>query len=655
MCGIVGALDLTGVREFSRDRLLAMTRAIAHRGPDDEHVHLEPGLALGVRRLSIIDLPHGRQPIANEAKDVWVAFNGELFDYPEIRQELLKRGHHMLTRCDTEAWVHLYEDHGEKMFDFARGQFAVALWDRKNHTLLLGRDRVGICPLYYTIAEGWLLWASEVKSLFSSGLVTPKPDTKGIDYLFNFFCAGATRTFFEGITLVPPGQYIRIKDSQLRFCQYWDLDFPNAGDERRLADPTPLIEELDSLLDKAVQKRLRCDVPVASYVSGGVDSSLILGMGSRLNKEPLPAFTISLNKVGHDERSKSEEAAAVCGSHLTTLTLDASQIAAAFPELILAAEGPILDTSCSALMQLAALVNQKGYKVVLTGEGADEAFGGYFCFKAQKMSENVRQWFGPTLSRMTRKLTQYSVHRKPRHGLIDTRDALYGARPAQQFLYETVGLARESVYSESMWESLGHHNPYDDLEIRNPRIKHWHPLNQSLYVGYKVMLPGLLMLSKGDRVAMHSSVETRYPYLDEDVIAFCASIDPKYKLYGLTEKWILRKVAAKFLPKNIANRRKISFSTHLSSIFLDKNRPRWVDQLLSYESIKKAGYFDPNKVARERMLLANYPQIMPRQFVLDAVLTTVVSTQLWHHLFFGGLCDLPVWTPKLRNDEEGFV
>lgn len=652
MCGIVGALDLTGRREFSRHRLLAMTQAIAHRGPDDEHIHLEPGLAMGARRLSIIDLANGRQPIANEAKDVWVAFNGELFDYPEIRHVLIQRGHHMLTQCDTEAWVHLYEDHGEKMFDFARGQFAVSLWDRKNHMLILGRDRVGICPLYYTVVDGWFLWASEVKSLFASGLVTPKPDTKGIDYLFNFFCAGSTRTFFEGITLIPPGHYLRIKDGQWRICQYWDLNFPDAGDERRLADPLPLIEELDSLLDKAVQKRLRCDVPVASYVSGGVDSSLILGIGSRLGNKPLPAFTISLHNVGHDERSSSEEAAAVCGSPLTTLTLNASQIARAFPELILAAEGPILDTSCSALMQLAAVVNHQGYKVVLTGEGADEAFAGYFCFKAQKISETIRQWFGPALPRLTRKLTQFSVQRKPQYSLAVVGDALFGARPAQQFLYETVGLARESVYSEAMWESLAEHNPYDDLEIRNKRIKHWHPLNQSLYVAYKVMLPGLLMLSKGDRIAMHSSVETRYPYLDEDVIAFCASIDPQYKLRGLTEKWILRKVAAKILPNNIANRRKLSFSTHLSSIFLDKNRPTWVDQLLSYESIEKAGYFDPEKVIRERMRQANYPQIMPRQFVLDAVLATVVSTQLWHHLFFGGLCELPVWTPSYTPKHE---
>lgn len=643
MCGIVGALDLTGTREFPRDKLLAMTRAIAHRGPDDEHIHMEPGLVMGARRLAIVDLAHGRQPVANDAKNIWVAFNGELFDYPAMRHDLLQRGHPISTKCDTEAWIYLYEDHGEKMFNHARGQFAISLWDAKHRTLILGRDRVGICPLYYTVENGWLLWASEVKSLFSSGLVIPRADTKGIDHLFNFFCSGATRTFFEGIKLIPPGHYLKIKDSDIKLCQYWDLDFPDAGDERRLKDPSPLIEELDDLIQKAVHKRLQCDVPVGSYVSGGVDSSLILGLSCRLSKEAIKAFTISLNKVGHDEGSKSAATAALFGADLQTLHLNATDLAQAFPELILATEGPILDTSCSALMQLAAMVNHQGYKVVLSGEGADEAFAGYLCFRAQKISEKIRHWFGPTLSNATRKLTRFSVHAKPQYHVDHIFD---GARPAQQFLYETVGLARESVYSKSMWESLAGHNPYADLQLLNSRMKHWHPLNQSLYVGYKVMLPGLLMLSKGDRIAMHSSVEMRYPYLDEDVIAFSAAIDPAYKIRGLTEKWILRQVAAKTLPPKVANRRKVSFSTKLSSIFLGNQRPSWVDQLLSYESIQKAGYFDPDKVLRERMLQADYPRLIPRQFVLDSVLTTVISTQLWHHLFFGGLCDLPVWTPE---------
>jgi asparagine synthase (glutamine-hydrolysing) len=641
MCGIVGALDLTGKRTFSHERLLAMTQAIAHRGPDDEHIQIAPGFALGARRLAIIDLHDGRQPISNKAKNIWVAFNGELFDYPKLRTELLHQKHDLTTHCDTEAWLHLYEEYGEKMLDHAHGQFGVSLWDEREQLLILARDRVGICPLYYTIADGWLLWASEIKSLFASGLVTLKPDLKGIDHLFNFFCAGATRTFFEGITLIPPGHYLRVKNNEIRSHQYWDLNFPTAGEERKVQDPMILIEELDHLLNKAIKKRLHCDVPVVSYLSGGVDSSLILGLSCKLNKKPLPSFTIGLDKVGHNEQSEAAESANLFQSNLTTLRLNASNIAQAFPELILAAEGPILDTSCSALMQLASEVNNQGYKVALSGEGADEAFAGYFCFKSQKISEKVREWIGFTIPDMTRKLIQKSIQCElpshltpPKHNINQS---------AQQFLYETVGMARGSVYSNDMWENLNDHNPYLDLQITNNKIKQWHPLNQSLYVGYKVMLPGLLMISKGDRIAMRSSVEMRYPYLDEDIITFCASIDPSYKLRGLTEKWLLRQVAAKVLPTHIANRRKICFSTSLSRIFLSKDRPAWVDQLLSPESLKKSGYFDPTKVINERKLQARFPNIMPRQFVLDATLTTVISTQLWHHTFFGELCDLPVW------------
>src|SRR4051812_22099615 len=381
MCGIAGALDLTGTREFSTARLLAMTAAIAHRGPDDEQFHREPGVILGARRLSIVDLAGGRQPIANESRDVWVAFNGELFEYPELRQELLANGHRLATRCDTEAWVHLYEDRGEAMFEKARGQFAVSLWDRKTRTLILGRDRVGICPLYYAERDGWLLWGSEVKALLASGLVAATPDVKGIDHLFSFFCAGTTRTFFDGVKSIPPGHYLRVKDGRVELKQYWDLDFPDAGEERREANPSVLVDELEELLRRSVERRLRGDVPVVSYISGGLDSTVVLGMSSRQRGRAVPSFTIGFDNAGPDERVESTEAANVLGSPLTTVLMDKSRVANAFPELVVAAEGPVMDTSCAALMRLASAVHGQGYKVALTGEGADEALAGYVWFK----------------------------------------------------------------------------------------------------------------------------------------------------------------------------------------------------------------------------------------------------------------------------------
>ncbi len=651
MCGIAGAFDRSGQRSFPVPRLLAMTGAIAHRGPDDEQFHAEPGIILGARRLSIVDLAGGRQPIGNEDGSVWVAFNGELFEYPEIRQKLLSEGHTLKTRCDTEAWVHLYEDHGEGMFAHARGQFAVSLWDGKNRTLILGRDRVGICPLYYAEVDGWLLWGSEIKAILSSGMVPIRPDVKGIDHLFSFFCAGTTRTYFEGVKSLAPGHYLKVKDGQISIHQYWDLDFPDMGQERRLDDPTPLVDELEDLLRQSVERRLRGDVPVVSYISGGLDSTVVLGMSSRQRGEAVPSFTIGFENAGPDERSASAESAAMLGSKLTTVTLGSPEIAAMYPELVLAAEGPVMDTSCAALMRLASAVHGQGYKVALTGEGADEALAGYVWYKTQALRDRISARIGTALPLLTRRFLLAAVgggadHRAP---LL----AIGGVRTAQQDMYELIGQARPILYTPKMWERLEGHNPYDDLSITTTRMAKWHPMNQSLYVGYKVMLAGLLMISKGDRISMHSSVETRYPFLDDDVIRFCSEIAPEYKLRGRTEKWILRQVAAKTLPKQIANRPKTMFRSKFAQTFFGPGHPPWVDQLITAASLRKTGYFDAEMVRRERMKQLALPRITARRFVMDIALTCVVATQLWHHLFFGGLCDLPMWTPP-KFDEADF-
>ncbi len=648
MCGIAGAVDLTGTREFSQSRLLAMTGAIAHRGPDDEQAHLEPGVALGARRLSIVDLAGGRQPIGNEDQSIWVAFNGELFEYPEIRAELLARGHRLSTRCDTEAWVHLYEDRGVGMLEKARGQFAVSLWDRNERTLILARDRVGICPLYYAERDGWLLWGSEIKALLASGLVEPKADPKGIDHLFTFFCAGTSRTFFEGVKSLPPGHFLRVKDGRVDLKRYWDLDFPDRGDERRLDDPTPLVDELEGVLRQAVERRLRGDVPVVSYISGGLDSTVVLGMSSRQRGKAVPSFTIGLDGAGPDERTQAEEAARVLGSPLTTVTMNRADIAASYPELIRAAEVPVMDTSCACLLRLAAAVRGQGYKVTLTGEGADEALAGYVWFKMQKVRDAIFKRPGGPVGTFLRRRLFRSIGGDSRHWPAPFPMA--GVRAAQQELYDILGQTRTLLYSGDLWESLGDHDPYADLDVRPERMAKWHPLNQSLYVGYKVMLAGLLLFGKGDRIAMHSSVEARYPFLDDDVIAFCASIAPEYKLRGLKDKWLLRQVAARTLPAKIAGRPKTMFRASLSKTFIGPGAPGWVAQLLSPESLRATGYFDPKLVASARAERLARPRITARQLGLDMHLTSVVATQLWHHTFLGGgLCDLPDWSAPAPN------
>ncbi|HEX2549403.1 MAG TPA: asparagine synthase C-terminal domain-containing protein, partial [Gammaproteobacteria bacterium] len=486
--------------------------------------------------------------------------------------------------------------------------------------------------------NGWLLWASEIKALLAAG-VPAEPDFKGIDYLFNFFAASTHRTFFKNIHLLPPGHFLKIKNQQQSIVQYWDLDFPNNGEEKRIDNTRYFIDEFEMLLQKAVKKRLLSDGPVVSYLSGGIDSTMILNMSYRESGFAIPTFTMGLKNVGPDERSATKETAKLFGSSLTTVPIGAKDLVNAFPELIEASEGPVLDTSCAALLLLAKEVHRQGYKVALTGEGADEALAGYLWFKTQKMM----QWMNGDVARFFQSIFERTIETRGRqHGLPIPVHGIANVRPAQQYMYEVVSLARETLYSEKMWENLRDYHPFQDLRIEHARMKNWHPLNQSLYVGYKVMLPGLLLISKGDRVAMRSSVETRYPFLDEDIIHFCATIDPAYKLRGITEKWLLRKVAMKTLPPHIANRKKKSFRTNLSDIFLANDKPRWVNQLLSRESLQKTEYFNADAVLREIQLQKTLPGWLPRQLVYDAALACVISTQLWHHIFMGGgLCELP--------------
>lgn len=648
MCGIAGALDLRERREFAPQRLDAMLRALAHRGPDDQSMHCEPGVALGARRLSIVDLAGGRQPISNERGNVWVAFNGELFDYPELRQQLTAAGHQLRTHCDTEAWAHLYEDHGPDLLERVRGQFALSLWDRDRRRLILARDRAGICPLYYAEADGWLLWSSEIKGLLASGFVRARPDRRAIDHFFTFFGEGLERSFFEGIRSVPPGHLLSVEDGAVQLRRYWDLEFPDAGAERRERNPTVLVDELEDLLRRAVRRRLRGDVPVVGYLSGGVDSTTVLALAKEEHGRPIPAYTVGLRRAGVDESSQAAESSALLGSPLTVVGMNQGEIATTYPELIRAAEAPVMDTTCACMIRLAAAVHQSGNKVALTGEGADEALAGYDWVKAYGLRRSWAVWQDSLdrffTDRLLRRVGVPATHAHP-------YAAAAGVRVPQQFVYDLLARSRETLFSAGLWESLGRDTAYDDLPLDAARIKRWHPLNQSLYVSYKTMLPGLLLKAKGDRAAMNSSVETRPPFLDEDVVAFCANLAPEYKLRGFREKWLLRKVAERRLPKHIAWRRKHGFRGAMSSVFLGPDRPVWVDELLSPESLKATGLFDPQAVARHRDELTGVRR-MPgswlgrrmRRASYDLGMTCVAAVQLWHHLFCGGgLSSLPTW------------
>ncbi len=650
MCGIAGVIDLVGKRPIPETVIRSMANAILHRGPDEEGFFIQPGLAMVNRRLSIVGLADGQQPMSNEDGSVSVVFNGELFDHVERRAELTGRGHHLVTHCDTEIIPHLWEDHQESMWEKLRGQFAIALWDEKKQRLHLGRDRFGIAPLYWSRQGDWLLFASEIKGLLASGMVAAQPDRRGIDHIFHFSALPGPITCFEGVQLLPPGHFLEITPAQngsgspkIEERQYWEMDFPDAGQEERGQDPKKLVDAFEQVMLQAVEERLRADVPVGSYLSGGVDSSIILALACKLRGKSISTYTVRVDDPQLDELSAASLVARHIGAEPPVVqdfrTEDAINT---YPTLIQAAEAPVIDTSCAALLQLAQRVHACGQKVVLTGEGADEWLIGYPWYKISKalsyidvipelrLSDKLRRFY----LRMN-KVPMYPASMRP------DIEAVIGGPNAWIDSYGLLGLAKLRFYGEPMREVLATNDPWRTLGLNLERARKWHPLNRGVWMAGRVTLAGHLLQAKGDRVAMNSSVEVRYPFLDEEVFNFCAKLHPDWKLHGFRDKHLLRLLAERYLPESVYKRGKVIFRAPLDSFHMEPEPP-YVRQLLSEESLRKTGYFDHVEVSRQRKLFRQMKEGSFPRLSVEMGLAAVVATQLWHHTYIdGSLCDLP--------------
>ena len=642
MCGIAGIIDLSQQqRTVPEEVVRKMARAIVHRGPDEEGFYFRPGIDLASRRLSIVGLADGQQPVTNEDGRVHVVFNGELFDHLEKRAELEARGHRLVKHCDTEIIPHLWEEQQQGMFERLRGQFAIALWDERQRRLALGRDRFGICPLYWTRQGDWLLFGSEIKALLASGMAPARPDRRGIDHIFSFSALPGPITCFEGIQLLRAGHYLDItpgaecgRRPEVAERAYWEMDFPDRGEEERGGDPRKLVDEFERLMLQAVDKRLKADVPVGSYLSGGVDSSMIAALACRLKGSAINTYTIRVDSPGLDEL----DAANLVARHIKTKPPVVQEFRAAdavntYSELIQAAEAPVIDTSCAALLLLARRVHESGQKVVLTGEGADEWMIGYPWYKAAKLLNYLDILPGLPLSDVARRgyLRLNHVPQYPPEFRRSIEKAIGGPN-AWIDAYGLLGLSKLRFYSESMHVVSENANPWADLQIPLERAKRWHPLNRGIWVAGRVTLAGLLLQAKGDRVAMHSSVEVRYPFLDEDVFSFLARLDPRWKLRGLRDKHLLRLLAERWLPPSVYQRRKVIFRAPLDSFHMNPEPP-FVGQLLSEESLRRTGYFDVAAVHHWRTAFRQMkPGSLPRLSV-EGGLAAVVATQLWHHLY----------------------
>ena len=645
MCGIAGAIDLTGKRTLPMDVLQCMAEAIVHRGPDEEGFFLQDGIAMASRRLSIVGLADGQQPVSNETDTIHTVYNGELFDFKERRAELEQRGHTFTTSCDTELFPHMWEEYGEKMFDRLQGQFAFALWDQNQGRLILARDRFGICPLYWSRQGDWLLFASEIKALFASGMVPVRPNPRGINHAFTFFAMPGPLTAFKDVSMLLPGHFLDIRPEQadpVRNRIYWEIDFPDQGQEDNSRDTKALVDEFEEVMLAAVEKRLRADVPVVSYLSGGVDSSIVVAMASKVRGTPIPTFTIRIDDPHLDETSEASVVARHVASYPAVVHCGADEVLNTYPRLVAAAESPVIDTSCAALLLLAERVNQDNYKVALTGEGADEWLAGYPWYKVHKLLSMFDLIPGITLSQKIRRLyLKWNGSPLFPKEIVKRTQETVGGHNGWLDMYGVMSLSKLRFYNQEMRDMIADHEPYADLGLNRERLLRWHPLNRALYVGARVHLPGLLLNAKGDRVAMHSSVETRYPFLDEDVYSFLAKLHPRWKMRGFRDKHILRLLAERWLPKQIARRRKAMFRAPFDS-FHTENPPAFVNQLFSKESLSKSGYFDPEAVTLWRHEFKRMSPRSAQRLSLEMGLAGVLSTQLWHHLFIdSGLCELP--------------
>ena len=609
MCGIAGFLGSAAAPGEARATLEAMIRTLHHRGPDGYGIHVGAGIGLAHARLSIIDLTSGAQPIHNERRTVWVTFNGEIFNYRPLRAELERRGHRFYTQSDTEVLVHLYEEHGDDFVSRLNGQFALALWDGERRRLLLARDRTGVRPLFHARARGRLWFGSEIKALLAVLPERAMLDPAGLAQTFTYWGPADPTTVFSGISSLPPGHTLAIEDDgRETLHRYWDWSFPSADAPapRRWHSPEHAAGELRELLADAVRLRLQADVPVGAYLSGGLDSSGIVALMRAVSPAAVRTFSVAFEQAEYDESAQQAAMVRHLGTDHSTLHCSRRDIGEAFPQLIAHTEVPLLRTAGAPLMLLARRAREHGCKVVLTGEGADEVFGGYDLFKEAKVR---RFWARQPDSRW-------------RHALFGRLYGYLGNSPvahaalAQSFFGRGMEHLQRPVFahaprwassqralgflSAELRASVGPWDPLAWYEQRLPAaIGSWSPLARDQYVEAKSLLATYLLPSQGDRPAMAASIEGRFPFLDHRVIEFANALPAHWKIRGLTEKYLLRRALDGLLPTEILRRTKQPYrAPDQASFFVDGEPLDYVADLLSAERIRAAGYFDPAAVGR---------------------------------------------------------
>lgn len=659
MCGIAGIVDLHGAGNTpSREELLLMAGALRHRGPDAFGLYRDRYAGLAHARLSVIDVDAGHQPLANEDDTLWIVFNGEIFNYIELRAELERAGHRFRTRSDTEVIVHAYEAWGQDAFSRMNGQWALALWDCAAKKLVLARDGFGIHPLHLCEHRGRLYFASEVKSIFAADASIPRAlDPAGIDQTFTFWSVVPPQGIFSGIEELRPG-YVRVyENGAMRERLMWQPQYPQtplwAGEFKGSIDDAALA--VRSALERATALRvLRADVPVGSYLSGGLDSSLIAALGRGCAGDRFHTFSLRFGEAEYDETRYQRLMAQHLGSEHHEVLVTRSDIAAAFPAAIYHAERPILRTAPVPLFLLSKLTREHGIKVVLTGEGADEMFAGYDLFREGKVrrfwARSPQSTLRPRLlERLYPYLARSPVSQQAMARQFFGRNLAAHALPgfAHETRWQTTS-ALKRLFGSGMRQALeGRHGVADFLGTLPEAFPRWSALAQDQHIEIRTLLAGYLLSSQGDRMLMAHSVEGRFPFLDQDVVALADSLPARYKLRALDEKHVLKRAARGVVPNAILERRKQPYRAPDALSFVAMSEtPEYVEEMLCERSVADTGVFDPNAVAQLWNKCKAGTDESQFSNADNMALVGVLSTQLVHHQFVrqrpSGKGDLPL-------------
>ena len=580
----------------------AMADTILHRGPDDEGYYVSGPIGLGFRRLSIIDLSSGHQPISNEDGSVQIVFNGEIYNYQELRAFLLSKGHVFKTHTDTEVIIHLYEEFGPQCLEKLRGMFGFAIWDQNAKTLFLARDRVGIKPIYYCLTDKSLVFSSEIKAILADPSIERQIAPDMIDRFLTFQYVPGEETLLKGIRKLPPGHYLLVKDGRPTLRQYWDLQFAQPSRNISFKDAE---SELLSLLAETVEQHMISDVPVGVLLSGGVDSTGVLSFAVERTQKEISSFTVGFSggEVA-DERPYARLAAETFGTRHHEITISPGDFASFMPQYVWHMEEPVCEPPAIALYYVSKLARSH-VKVLLSGEGGDEAFAGYSNYRNLVWLERLKRGLGPMNGTVAQGLSLagslFHSHRAARYApLMNHRfPDYYNGRTSNPYRYTGNGLG--SVYSAAYAQGIDREHSLEPVRRLQQHVRGQDTLDAMLYIDTKTWLPDDLLV-KADKMTMANSVELRVPLLDHRVLEFAASLPSSFKLSGFSTKHILKKTMSQRIPQQILNRKKTGFPVPYESWLRNDLKDLVRDVLTDRETINR-GYF--SKAGIERLLQSN--------------------------------------------------